>query len=70
MSDLQNTDSRFSDMEIRLSHQEKTIAELSDVISAQLKKIDALERQMRRLSEEMQAMDGAEAHPQQKPPHY
>ena len=70
MKDLENMDERFSDMEMRLSHQEKTIAELSDVIVAQWKKIDALERQLRRLSEEMQAVDGAEAHTQQKPPHY
>jgi SlyX protein len=70
MKDQQNMDERFNDMEIRLAHQEKTIADLSDVISAQWKKIDALERQLRRLSEEMQAMDGAEGHTQQKPPHY
>ncbi len=70
MKDLENMDERFSDMEMRLSHQEKTIAELSDVIAAQWKKIDALERQLRRLSEEMQEMEGAEAHTQQKPPHY
>ncbi len=70
MKDLENMDERFSDMEMRLSHQEKTIVELSDVIAAQWKKIDALERQLRRLSEEMQEMGGAEAHSQQKPPHY
>ncbi len=70
MKDLENMDERFSDMEMRLSHQEKTIVELSDVIAAQWKKIDALERQLRRLSEEMQEMDGAEVHTQQKPPHY
>ena len=70
MKDLENMDERFSDMEMRLSYQEKTIVELSDVIAAQWKKIDALERQLRRLSEEMQEMDGAEAHTQQKPPHY
>jgi SlyX protein len=67
---MSNDEKRFSELEIRFAHQEKTIAELSDVITAQWKKIDALERQLRRLGEEVQAMDGTESPAQQKPPHY
>jgi SlyX protein len=70
MSDPENMDERFSDMEIRLAHQERTLVELSDMISAQWKKIDALERQLRGLADELQSLDNAEGPHQQKPPHY
>jgi SlyX protein len=62
---------RLNDMEIRIAHQDKTIAELNDVITAQWKKLEMMERQLRRLGEELEAMDvqdGPAAN--QKPPHY
>ncbi len=64
-------DTRIDDLEMRMAHHEKTMGELNDVITAQWKKIEMLERQLRRLGEELQAMDSGEgpaAH--QKPPHY
>ncbi len=61
---------RLDDVEIRMAHQDKTIGELNDVITAQWKKIEMLERQLRRLDEELQGMDSGEAPPVQKPPHY
>jgi SlyX protein len=60
---------RIDELEIRLAHQEKTIGELNEVITSQWKKIETLERQLRRLDEELQALD-VEAPPNQKPPHY
>jgi SlyX protein len=63
-------DTRINDLEIRMAHQDQTIAELNDVITAQWKKLDALERQLHRLGEELEAMDGSEAPANQKPPHY
>ena len=61
---------RIDDLEMRLAHQDKTIGELNDVITAQWKKLDALERQFRRLGEELEAMGSGETPTNQKPPHY
>jgi SlyX protein len=64
-----NEEKRIDELEIRMVHQEKVIADLNDVITAQWKKIELLERQLRRLDEELQSLD-VEAPPVQKPPHY
>jgi len=61
---------RIDELEIRVAHQEKTIAELNDVITAQWKKMDALERQLQRFGEELEALESSEAPASQKPPHY
>jgi SlyX protein len=61
---------RIDEMELRLAYQDKTIADLNDVITAQWKKIEALERQLLRLDEELRDIDSMEAPPNQKPPHY
>ena len=63
-------DIRITDLEIRMAHQDQTIAELNDVITAQWKKLDALERQMKRLGEALENMDAGDAPANQKPPHY
>jgi SlyX protein len=63
-------DSRINDLEVRMAHQDQTIADLNDVITAQWKKLDALERQLKRVSEELETMDQGEAPANQKPPHY
>lgn len=60
---------RIEELEIRVTHQDKTIADLNDVITAQWKKIEILERQLRRLDEEVQALETPDT-PIQKPPHY
>jgi SlyX protein len=68
---MTNSDLRIDEMEIRIAHQDKTIAELNDVITSQWKKLEMMERQLRRLGEEIEAMeagDGPAAN--QKPPHY
>jgi SlyX protein len=67
MADLAN---RIEDLETRVAHQEKTIGELNDVITAQWRKMEAIEFQLRRLGEEMQTMDQGDAPANQKPPHY
>lgn len=63
------TDMRIDELEIRLAHQDKTIADLNEMITAQWKHIEALQRQLRRLDEEVQALDQGDV-PNQKPPHY
>ena len=67
---MTTTDIRINDLEIRMAHQDQTIADLNEVITAQWKKLDALERQLKRLSAELETMDQAEAPANQKPPHY
>ncbi len=63
-------DKRLEELEMRLAYQDKTISDLNDVITAQWKKIEALERQLLRLDEELRDIDSMEAPPNQKPPHY
>ena len=65
-----STDPRLDDLEIRIAHQDKTIADLNEMITAQWKKIEMLERQLRRLDEEVQALDTGDVPANQKPPHY
>ena len=61
---------RIDQLEIRVAHQDQTIAELNEVITAQWKKVEMLERQLRRLGDEFEALETPEAPASQKPPHY
>ena len=61
---------RIDDLETRIAHQDKIIADLNEMITAQWRKIEALEFQLRRFGEELQSMDSAEAQANQRPPHY
>ena len=60
---------RLDEIETRLAHQEKTISELNDVVLGQWRRIEALERQISRMNDEMQNMDSG-AVPVDRPPHY
>jgi SlyX protein len=62
---------RIDELEIRVMHQDKTIADLNDMITAQWKQLEVMERQLRRLGEELEAMETGDAPAaNQKPPHY
>jgi SlyX protein len=61
---------RIEDLETRVAHQEKIIGELNDVITAQWKKFEAIEFQLRRLGEEMLTMEQGDTPANQRPPHY
>jgi SlyX protein len=62
---------RLDALEMRVAHQDKAIADLNDVITAQWKQIDQMERQLRRLGEELEAMETPEGPAaNQRPPHY
>ena len=61
---------RIIELEMRVAHHEKTISDLNDVITAQWKKLETLERQLRRFGEELQTLDSNDASANQKPPHY
>ena len=62
---------RIEALEVRLSYQDRMIADLNDVITAQWKQIEAINRELARLRDEQQAlfadMDNA---PEPPPPHY
>ena len=62
--------SRLDALEIRFAHQDQTITELNEVITAQWKRIENLESQIRRLIEEFQNVDQGRNTPEPPPPHY
>ena len=62
--------SRLDALEIRLAHQEQTIVELNEVITAQWKRIEGLESQIRRLHDEFQNLDQGRNSAEPPPPHY
>ena len=60
---------RIAELELRLAHQDKTISDLNEMVLAQWRKIEALERQLNRMGEEMEDLGSASV-PVDKPPHY
>jgi SlyX protein len=66
---MSTLESRIDELEIRAAHQDKVIADLNEMITAQWKQIEALQRQLRRLDEEVQSLDQGDV-PVTKPPHY
>ena len=65
---MPSLENRIDELEMRLSHQEKTIAELNDVITAQWQKTDKLERQLQRFAEELESLESNAASTNQKTP--
>jgi SlyX protein len=61
---------RLEALEILVAHQERTIAELNDVITAHWRKIDALERLVAQLRNEVQNITPQREAPEPPPPHY
>lgn len=71
MSDhLSNQTARIDALEVQVAHQDRTIAELNEVITAQWRKIDALERQIGKMLDEYQNMIAPREMPEPPPPHY
>ncbi len=68
--DEPETRDRLDALEIRIAHQDKTISELNDVITAQWGKIDLLDRKLAQLREEIQYMGSSRDGPEPPPPHY
>lgn len=65
--------SRLDELEMRVVHQDQTIEELNDAITAQWKLIERLERQVERLTERVTDADqsaGQAAPVERPPPHY
>ena len=73
VADDENLDKRTTELEIKISHIEHSVAELSDVLYRQQALLDALERRFDELRQQVEAAsDGGSAEPQsdEKPPHY
>lgn len=70
---MSNTDTslRIAELEHRITEQERTIADLSEMVVAQWKKIDLLERRFKELKDEFEAStELADKKPEPPPPHY
>jgi SlyX protein len=70
MSDEHSDSSRLDALETLVAHQDKTIAELNDAITAQWRKIDVLERQFAKLLEEIRSIGAPRDSLEPPPPHY
>jgi len=71
MTDVLSQESSHLDgLEMRVAHQDKTIAELNDVITSQWRQIDALQRQVAQLREDFRNVVPLRTTPEPPPPHY
>ena len=61
-------ESRLTDLEVRYTHLERQVAELSDVVFAQQRAIDGLIRQMTATKAEIGQLSAPVTN--EKPPHY
>ena len=66
------SDDRLQKLEIHVAELEKTVAEMSDMISDQWKVIDALKSRVKLLSDQMAEAEyaGRKNLPEPPPPHY
>jgi SlyX protein len=62
--------SRLDALETLVAHQDRIITELNDAITAQWRKIDALERQVAKVVEEIQSAGAPRDASEPPPPHY
>lgn len=71
MSSMSDSSIRIAELEHRITEQEKTIADLSEMVVAQWKKIDLLERRFKELKDEFEAStELLDKKPEPPPPHY
>jgi SlyX protein len=71
MSDIDAISARIDALEMNKSHQDRMIEDLSEALAAQWKEIEALNRQVARLAEQVaEASAGAGGGEAEPPPHY
>lgn len=61
-------ETRFTELEIRYSHLERQVADLSDVVFAQQKTIESLERELANIRVRLRELGDPVV--DEKPPHY
>lgn len=73
MNNIETLTARVDALEMSKAHQDRTIEDLSDALAAQWKQIEALNRQIARLTEQVQEVGANAASGQASdppPPHY
>jgi SlyX protein len=70
MSEGLSDRSRLDALETRIAHQDRTLADLNEVITSQWRRIDILERQVAQMREEFQDLGASRGAPEPPPPHY
>jgi SlyX protein len=73
MDDVKALQARVEALEISRAHQERAVEDLSEALAAQWKQIEGLNRQVARLSDQLQeaqAAAGGGEGPEPPPPHY
>jgi uncharacterized coiled-coil protein SlyX len=71
MTDPNELDTRVQELELRSMEQQRIIDELSDVVFAHQRLLDALKQALDRLAQKTSAEPGlVDPDPTEKPPHY
>lgn len=68
--DLDVVEHRFVLLETKVTYQEKTIADLNEVLIDQNRLLEKMGRRVTRLEEQLEALLGQLDAPPEKPPHY
>lgn len=61
---------RLTDIEIRIEYQERTIAQLNDVVVSQQNQLDALQKEFSKLKARLEGQELGFGPANEKPPHY
>ena len=67
---LSHDPSRLDELEMRIAHQDKALADMSDVLTSQWRTIDALRRLVAELRVEFRNIVPQRTTPEPPPPHY
>lgn len=69
--DAQQNDARLNELEIRFTQQQELLQELSEVLYAQQRELDALRLEVGGLKKKLEGDPGlVDARQQERPPHY
>lgn len=69
-TDIDLVENRFVALETKVAYQEKTIADLNEVVIDQTRLLEKTSRRVTRLEEQLEALLGQLDAPIEKPPHY
>jgi uncharacterized coiled-coil protein SlyX len=61
---------KLESIEVIIMHHDKIIGEMNEIILSQWKKIDAAEKKLAQLNEEINCMNSGQQSRDQLPPHY
>ena len=67
---MQDDKTQLHDLEVRIAHQERMIADLNEIVTQQWNKLELLERQLRQVREEMRNAAPQREGEEPPPPHY